>query len=153
MEVENHVSEETETAQKLENHVPEERGTAHELNEEEKQGIGGGADAVVSRLVGVLANNVGGPVAKLPALRRNAVEAAVVLAECHPQIFADVFRRHKLGQLLLRVSDSVSDIEDYATFSGAAGMTRHSESMSALLDRGIHLFLKPAARPTARPSD
>jgi hypothetical protein len=98
------------------------------------------AEHLVKRLKEVLERNLAGPVAKLPMQRRNAVELVAVMVEHHGPIFRDLFVAAGFRSLLRHLSETVSDMEDYATFSGAAGVTSHSVNMSALVDQAIGLL-------------
>jgi hypothetical protein len=100
----------------------------------------------VKRLREILERNLAGPEAKLPAQRRNAVELAVVMIEHHGPIFRDLFVASGFCSLLRRLSETVSDMEDYATFSGTAGVTSHSVSMSALVDQAHHAVAMRGSR-------
>ncbi|KAI5083807.1 hypothetical protein GOP47_0003550, partial [Adiantum capillus-veneris] len=89
------------------------------------------------------------PMTALPRLRRYAVELALALAEHHPTTFLPVFQALRLRSLLYRLADSVSELENYATFSGAAGVTPHSIPMSRLVDIAIDRF--PRQHPSSFP--
>lgn len=80
------------------------------------------------------------PMTALPRLRRYAVELVLALAEHHSATFLPVFHTLRFRSLLHRLADSVSELENYATFSGATGVTPHSVPMSCLVDVAIERF-------------
>ncbi|MCO5555276.1 hypothetical protein L7F22_008821 [Adiantum nelumboides] len=90
------------------------------------------------------------PMTALPRLRRYAVELVLALAEHHPATFLPVFQALRIRSLLHRLADSVAELENYATFSGATGVTPHAIPMSRLLDIAIDRFrrLTPLSSPT-----
>eukprot|EP00250_Pteridium_aquilinum_P020481 c24831_g1_i1 orf=40-2781(-) len=77
------------------------------------------------------------PMTALPRLRRYGVELVLGLAEHHPAAFLPAFNAVKFHSLLHRLADSVTEIENYTTFSGATGVTPHSISMARLVDQTI----------------
>lgn len=77
------------------------------------------------------------PSTSLPRIRRYCVELAIVLTDLDPAGFQPAFEAHNFRARLLRVADTVSEVENYVTFSGAMGVTRHGLHMAELADDAL----------------
>ena len=75
---------------------------------------------------------------KQPRLRRYAVELICVLLERNEEI-KSCFLSEGLPQLLYRVLDNVSDVENYLLFSGGMGLIRHTQGMEWLVEKALFL--------------
>ena len=75
---------------------------------------------------------------KQPRLRRYAVELICVLLERNEEINL-CFLSEGLPQILYRVLDNVSDVENYLLFSGGMGLIRHTQEMEWLVEKALFL--------------
>ncbi|KAH7280389.1 hypothetical protein KP509_37G065100 [Ceratopteris richardii] len=88
---------------------------------------------------------------QLPCLRRYVIELTLALTELHKAVFLPVFEEVHFASKIRLVADSISELENYATFSGASGVMPFTVPMSELVDTAMHRFRKSPS-PSPNPS-
>ncbi|KAH7280398.1 hypothetical protein KP509_37G065500 [Ceratopteris richardii] len=89
---------------------------------------------------------------ELPRLRRYVIELALALAEHHKTKFMPVFEKLHFRSKIRLVADSLSELENYATFSGASGVTPFMVPMSQLVDTAMERLPKSSSSRPIPPS-
>ncbi|KAJ7516877.1 hypothetical protein O6H91_21G002700 [Diphasiastrum complanatum] len=88
------------------------------------------------KLVGKLTSNPN--LDNFPRIRRHTLELAIALMEKQDESFLrklqqqDFFKKH-----LERMRQTMYDLEDFYTFSGLIGLTRHSQTMEDLINKAL----------------
>ncbi|KAJ7531045.1 hypothetical protein O6H91_14G030300 [Diphasiastrum complanatum] len=78
---------------------------------------------------------------RLPRIRRHSVELANALM-LQDTFFLQAFTREGLTKYLAIMLDTMSDVENYYTYSGAVGLTLHSQTMEELIHKSMRLLHK-----------
>ncbi|KAH7280391.1 hypothetical protein KP509_37G065300 [Ceratopteris richardii] len=82
---------------------------------------------------------------ELPRLRRYVIELTLALVEHHKAVFLPVFTELRFRSKIRLVAESVSELENYATFSGASGVAPFMVPMSQLVDTAMDRLRKSSS--------
>ncbi|EFJ37203.1 hypothetical protein SELMODRAFT_77290 [Selaginella moellendorffii] len=73
---------------------------------------------------------------ELPRTRRHTVELALALMK-RDGYFIRAFRAQGMKEQLQRMLDTISDVDNFITFSGAMGLTLHAQAMEELISLAL----------------
>ncbi|CAM8927045.1 unnamed protein product [Rhodiola kirilowii] len=98
---------------------------------------GHSADDLATRLVQILKNQTT-PSIKVPRIRRFAIELAIwMMHEVEGTIMK--FRDLEMEKVLMAITETTTDVENFHLFSGTVGVSRHTKSVHSLVDEALFL--------------
>ncbi|KAG8079428.1 hypothetical protein GUJ93_ZPchr0007g3899 [Zizania palustris] len=79
------------------------------------------------------------PKVEVPRMRRFNIELAIAMMRGNAK-FIPLFRSMELEEELMSVARSTSEIESFNMFSGSIGLSRHSSTLSSLVDDAMEII-------------
>ncbi|KAL5198378.1 hypothetical protein ABZP36_001890 [Zizania latifolia] len=79
------------------------------------------------------------PKVEVPRMRRFTIELAIAMMRGNAELIP-FFRSMELEQELMSVARSTSEIESFDMFSGSIGLSRHSSTLSSLVDNAMEII-------------
>lgn len=79
------------------------------------------------------------PLMNTPRMRRFAIELAIQMMKSNTDN-VERFTRYKMEAELKGVAETTSELECYNVFSGSVGLSRHRESVAALVDTALGML-------------
>lgn len=80
------------------------------------------------------------PSVKVPRMRRFAIELTIWLMKSDKKKYARLFAGLGMEKELLNVAETTSELECFNVFSGSVGLSRHSSTLSCLVEIALDLL-------------
>lgn len=97
------------------------------------------ATDLIQKLTEIL-NKYNHPEIKVPRIRRFLIELAIWMMKSDSN-YLQLFKNSEMDKLLENVAETTSELECYHVFSGSVGLSKHSRTLSSVVETALELMI------------